>query len=368
MTPAVGGGGASARTAQRVIVWFLIGLVFALGGVVDLLTPSTYVMTPIYAIPVLIAAWKLSLRAVVVIAVVANVVNVASALLQGTPLEVWLLYGSGLILIGGLAILVSKQKQEIAQLLVQQQAAHKELEQLRTEWTSMIAHDLRQPTTIILGYAGVLGREIAKQPRSEEETKAIEHVQAAARNLRKMIGDLLDVSLLAAGRLSIQREPVDLLALIKTVIERTTAIMGDHQIQLVVTGDIPRLDVDPARIEEVLTNLLSNAARYSFPQSRVTIEVARRDDEAEVSVTNRGPGIPAAEISQLFSRFYRTPEIRAGPVRGLGLGLYISKGIVEAHGGKIRVESTPGETTTFRFTLPLDQQVSPAGVRGSSAR
>jgi signal transduction histidine kinase len=111
-----------------------------------------------------------------------------------------------------------------------------------------------------------------------------------------------------------------------------------------------RTFVDPARIEQVLGNLVSNAVKYGDPHTDIEIDLTSRGGEFEVAVTNRGRGIPADERSDLFQRFRRSQA--ASGVAGLGLGLYICRGLVEAHGGRIRVESTPGRTTTFFFTIP----------------
>jgi signal transduction histidine kinase len=110
---------------------------------------------------------------------------------------------------------------------------------------------------------------------------------------------------------------------------------------------------DSARIEQVLGNLLSNAVKYGDPDTEIMVEVRQQDDKTTVTVTNWGRGIPADEVAQIFTRFYRTRQAQAGRTEGLGLGLYITKGIVEAHHGQMSVESIPGQTTSFSFTLPL---------------
>ncbi|MBI4493372.1 MAG: sensor histidine kinase, partial [Chloroflexi bacterium] len=110
--------------------------------------------------------------------------------------------------------------------------------------------------------------------------------------------------------------------------------------------------------EQELGNLLSNAAKYGSPSTEIRVEVARRKAEVEVAVANQGPGIPPEDLPHLFTRFYRARQARAERAAGLGLGLYISKGLVEAHGGRLWAESTPGQTTTFRFTLPASRVAS----------
>jgi signal transduction histidine kinase len=111
---------------------------------------------------------------------------------------------------------------------------------------------------------------------------------------------------------------------------------------------------DEQRLEQVMSNLLSNAIKYGTPGTQVVFELRERDGYAEVTVSNRGPGIPADELPRLFDRYMRSRTVSAEGPKGLGVGLYIAKGLVEAHGGRIWIESVPGDTTTFHFTIPLD--------------
>ena len=232
-------------------------------------------------------------------------------------------------------------------------SALKELERLREEWTSVIAHDLRQPVTIILGYADRLHRLLQRRaPMADQET-SLEHIRVSAANLNRMIADLLDFSRIEAHLLTLQEQPVDLPGLVQTVVERMAAVTAGHPVRVVVEDSIPRIEVDPGRIEQVLDNLISNAAKYGYPNTDILVAVARRDHTVELAVTNRGDGIPPEDLPNLFTRFYRRRTALERRVAGLGLGLYITRGIVEAHGGRIWAESIPGQTTTFHVTLPL---------------
>jgi PAS domain S-box-containing protein len=239
--------------------------------------------------------------------------------------------------------------------VLQDISALKEVERLREEWTSVIAHDLRQPVTVIVGYAtSLLGRETSL---SIEQRNQIGHILTAAQNLNNLIADLLDVSRIETRRLVLQLQPTDLPAVVAAVVERTTAAVASfargQPIHVRVVGSIPPVLADPARIEQVLGNLLNNAVKYGDPDSVIAVEVRRQDNKATVTVTNRGPGIPADEVAHVFTRYYRTRQAQAGRTPGSGLGLYITKGIVEAHHGQMSVESIPGQTTSFSFTLPL---------------
>jgi signal transduction histidine kinase len=228
----------------------------------------------------------------------------------------------------------------------------KALEREREEWLSLIAHDLRQPITIILGYATILARELAAHGNAAE-IKAVNYIVTATKSLSQMIGDLLDVSRIETRRLTIQPQRIDLAALIKGVAERFAPSLGGHRLRIKAGGVIPPIEADPSRIEQVLGNLLTNAVKYGYESSEIGVEYACRDDLVEIAVINEGEGIAPDEQSHLFSRFHRSRRAREQNIAGLGLGLYIAKGLVETHGGRIWVESVANQTTAFRFTLPL---------------
>lgn len=223
-------------------------------------------------------------------------------------------------------------------------SALKELARMREEWTSLIAHDLRQPITTIVLKASLL----AKQPQCSDKAQ---HILASAMQLNRMIDDLLDVSRLESHRLDLKHVEVDLPALIRGTVERTADTTRGHRVDVEVVDGIPPLLADPGRLEQVLTNLLSNAAKYGAPETPIKVAVERRSGEVFVAVENEGKGIAPDELPRLFTRYYRTREAKAGGAAGLGLGLYIVRGLVEAHGGRIWAESAPGKTT-FQFTLP----------------
>ena len=242
--------------------------------------------------------------------------------------------------------------------------ALKELERLREEWASVIAHDLRQPVgAISLTAESLLG------PRNERlsvhERRAIERVRSASKRLARMIEDLLDFSRIEAKRLSVRPRDVDFSAIIDAVVE---SHRETNAIRLVGEPDL-RVSVDPDRVHQVLDNLISNAVKYGRPNAEIRIEWVDRGDRLEVVVTNQGAGIPAEEMPHLFSRFGRTRGACAHRTPGIGLGLYISRGLVEAHGGRIWAESVPGESTSFHLTLPMapDRDHLPSGGAGAHA-
>jgi len=237
-----------------------------------------------------------------------------------------------------------------ATVVFQEISALKDLERLREEWASIIAHDLRQPVNAIMLTVDALERMHVGGPPGREQ-KAIDRIRSGVTRLSRMINDLLDASRIEARRLSVSPATVDLGALVEGVAEALRESAEGHPLSVVtVPGQLGRLD--PDRIEQVLTNLITNAAKYADPGTAIRVEERADDETVEVTVTNQGPGIDPDERPQLFSRFGRTRAAREGGVSGLGLGLYISKGLVEAHGGRIDVDSVPGGETRFRFVLP----------------
>ncbi len=228
----------------------------------------------------------------------------------------------------------------------------KELERLREEWTSVIAHDLRQPVAAISFYAQALDLIAAGDQALERIQPRVQNIVASTLRLDRMISDLLDVSRLGAGRLAIEPVHLDLATLVQRVVAQFTR-EGDHPIEVGLQDDLPAVWADPGRLEQILENLMSNALKYAEPGTPIVIEASQRDAGVEICVTNTGPGIAAEELPALFTRFHRTGSARGGSVPGLGLGLYITQELVHAHGGRVWVESVPGEETAFHLTLPV---------------
>lgn len=228
----------------------------------------------------------------------------------------------------------------------------KHLEQLREEFISVIAHDLRAPITVIQGFSQTLRRLADSHAAPELEVKGLEAILQSARRLNAMVEDLLDASRVEARRLALTREPVNLPTLAGSLIERLEPLVAGHPVRLSVPDQVPPVLADAGRVEQILTNLLTNAAKFSPQAAEILVAMARDEREVRVCVTDQGPGIAPQDVAQLFERFYRTRQARRTQ-EGLGLGLYISKGLVEAHGGRIWVETEEGKGSTFCFTLPL---------------
>lgn len=224
-----------------------------------------------------------------------------------------------------------------------------ELERLRAEWNAVVAHDLRQPLNSVALYAQIIDRNAEKSP--ERVRRGIDEIRQLVARLTRMINDLLDLSRLDASRLTLEIRPFDVLECVRSAVERTEIEHRDTPLEVEVVGTLPVLEGDPQRIAQVLDNLLSNAVKYGRAGSPIHIRIEHTGDRVAVAVTNDGPGIDPAALPRMFRRFERAGGTAGVP--GIGLGLQIARGLVEAHGGSIAAESEPGAKTTFRFTLPI---------------
>jgi PAS domain S-box-containing protein len=228
----------------------------------------------------------------------------------------------------------------------------KQAEQLREEYVRLISHDLRAPLTMIMGQADWLRRLLDQQGQERESASAVAIVKNAKR-MNAMIQEMVDSARLEAGQLALRKEPTDLQQLVQDIRERLGTREDRARISVEGPEYVPHVLADRDQIERAVVNLLTNALKYSPPDSPVVIRLQPRDGEVLVSVIDQGVGIPAEEIPQLFQRYYRAST--GTKAEGLGLGLYITRLVVEAHGGRIGVESEVGKGSTFFFSLPVPQ-------------
>ncbi len=221
------------------------------------------------------------------------------------------------------------------------------LARLQEEFLSMAAHELKTPLTSLKGFAQLLQRGIGG-------ARAAEMIVQQADHLNLLVGDLLDVARLESGHINIQAVETDLRWIIDRAIEQARTLTTTHTIEF-ETVDHPIIGRwDERRIEQVITNLLSNAVKYAPSSRHITVRITEHDDLVRTTVQDYGPGIAPEAIPGLFMRFYRVDDPTSRGVEGMGLGLYISRIIVEAHGGTMEVASKLGEGSEFTFSLPRD--------------
>ena len=222
----------------------------------------------------------------------------------------------------------------------------KALERQQRDFISMVTHELRNPLASIRGYAQIMRR------RGEYMERGLDVVLTQSRRLERLIGDLLDVSRVETGQLELRREETDLVELVRAAADQAQALTRAHEVRF----DGPERALvgqwDRDRLEQVLQNLLTNATKYAPDGGTIVVRVEDQECEARVSVTDEGPGIAPDALPHLFGRFFRSESARSSGAEGLGLGLYISRNLVEAHGGRIWAESTLGQGSTFTFALP----------------
>jgi len=238
--------------------------------------------------------------------------------------------------------------------LAKQNAALAELNEQKNRLLGMAAHDLRNPLGVIMGYAKFLNRT-AGAKLDEKESQFVAQIEKSSQFMLRLLEDLLDVSQIESGKLNLALAPTDLGALVRNNVElnRVLAAAKNIAIELELPAGLPAVDVDATKIEQVLNNLISNALKYSHPGTTVRVSAGARDGEFEISVRDEGQGIPPAELGRLFQAFPKTTVRSTGGEKSTGLGLAITRRIVEGHGGRIAVDSRVGEGSVFRLSLPL---------------
>ncbi|MBI2940428.1 MAG: HAMP domain-containing histidine kinase [Chloroflexi bacterium] len=349
----------SRSTAQIVALGLTLTSIPVILAVDVYLTPWRVPTRILYAIPIIVAARLFGALVATIVIVVAIAFSVLDILLVGPDLPTDALAILALAAVGLLSLLWARAERR-AQALAAERARLYEQEQQRAaelresharllEFFSMVAHDLRAPLTTISGFSQMLPRYEALP--SEQRERLARSVQSSVRQIVRLSSDLLDASRIGAGRFEISKEPCDLMAVTREVVEQRRPAAPCHHLILEATGEGIESHCDPDRIAQVIGNLVDNAIKYSPQGGTVRVVVERVGGRARIAVSDQGIGIAPGDIPRLFQPYVRLRGTTGA--KGLGLGLYIVKGIVEAHGGAIDVQSQPGQGSTFTIDLPL---------------
>lgn len=221
-----------------------------------------------------------------------------------------------------------------------------ETNRLRAALFSSVTHDLRTPlASITASVSGLLDDEAPLEPAARREL--LETIDQEAGRLNRIVGNILDVARMRAGAVTPSKTPTSFDEVVEGVVARSEALLKDHDVRLQVREDLPVVSVDVGLIDQALTNVLENAARFTPPGRRIDVGVARWQDGVQVRVADRGPGIPKEDRERVFE-----PFVRGESSAGTGLGLAIARAIVEAHGGTIRLGDVPGGGTAVVIELP----------------
>lgn len=224
-----------------------------------------------------------------------------------------------------------------------------ETERLRNSLLSSVSHDLRTPLAVITGAASsLLENDAGLTPQGRRELAQVTYEEAE--RLNRLVSNLLDMTRLQSGGIRANKEWQPLEEVIGATLNRMEKRLADHPVSVNLPDDLPLVPFDSALIEQVLVNLLDNAAKYTPPGSLIELSASRNDQNVRVEVADRGPGLQPGDEQRIFDKFYRA---RPTPTRGAGLGLSICRAIVEIHGGRIWAENRPGGGARFCFTLPL---------------
>ena len=227
----------------------------------------------------------------------------------------------------------------------------READNLKSTFISIISHELRTPVALIKGYVSTLRRDDANWDR-EIVDNSLEVIEEEADHLTSLIEDLLDASRLQSGGISIKRSDVNIPEMVKHLVERFSSQTSTHHISTDFSPDFPIILADENRIRQVISNLITNSIKYA-PQGEIKISGQVRPNQVIISVSDDGPGIDSTDLPHVFDRFYRAPR-SVRETKGAGLGLYLARAIIEAHGGRIWVESKNHTGAQISFSLPKE--------------
>jgi signal transduction histidine kinase len=247
------------------------------------------------------------------------------------------------------------EAEAVQRLLSEQNDRLRELDRLKDDFVSLVSHELRTPLTSIRGYIELLLDDA--EPGSSER-RYLEIVDRNSERLLELVSDLLFLAQIEAGKLGIERRQVDLSKVVEECIETSSPVADARGIELVAKVErVPKVEGDRARLAQVLDNLVSNGLKFTRSGGRVEVRLGAEAGVAVLEVEDDGVGIPAGDQERLFERFFRSSNATENAIPGTGLGLTITKAIVERHGGRIEIESAEDAGTTVRVRLPLGARV-----------
>lgn len=239
-------------------------------------------------------------------------------------------------------------------ILLQDITEIRQTEQVRRDFVANVSHELRTPVAALKALVETLEAGAVEDPEHAKEFIGRLHVEVDG--LALLVEELFELARVESGRPGLNRRPVDLAAVVRQAVERLRPLADRQGLSLLLRlpAELPPVEADPDRLEQVVLNLVHNAVKFTPPGGRITVTVERRGEEAAVSVRDTGAGIPPELLPRVFERFFKADRARS--TKGAGLGLAIAKHIVQAHGGRIWAESAgEGRGSTFTFTLPLSQ-------------
>jgi signal transduction histidine kinase len=230
-----------------------------------------------------------------------------------------------------------------------------QVEELKTNFLSLVTHDLKTPVARIQGLSELLMRQMNDKLNEKDKT-AIQHIIQSAEDLNHFISSILELNKVESNRIQLRYESKDINQIIEKAVDSFSAIARAREI--IIETDLEPLfpvSIDVSLISKVINNLIDNALKYSPEKSVVRIQSREIDGFVKISVSDQGIGMSPEELSQLFTRFYRAKNDTTTKVSGTGLGLYLTKYFIEAHGGKVVVNSTKGKGSVFEIWIPIDR-------------
>lgn len=248
-------------------------------------------------------------------------------------------------------------------LVMDDVTAEREMEKLKSDFVAVVGHELRTPLTLIKGFVKTLIRKGAEMS-DEQRGDALLTMESQAQRLERLIEDLLYVSNIETSRPPLHLEAADLSTLTRGLLEEFAKREPQRQFSFLAPTSLPMM-LDKTKTEQIIYHLVDNACKYSEPETPVMVEVSDRLEAVEVAVTDKGIGILSGEIPHLFERFHQVDATSTREVGGTGVGLYIVKNLVEAHGGHVSVDSVWGKGSTFRFTIPKGLRPGPEVISRS---